>query len=109
MNSALATGADATMGLFSRRCDSCGALVELPGRIGFKIKGGGAAPMLCQHCRQTDWLELRHRQPGVWSQRAIPMAAAGLGLVLMLGGVWLNRVGEPSVQDRLPAMDSPSR
>ena len=109
MDAPLATGADATMGLFSRRCDSCGALVELPGRFGFKIKGGGASPMLCQHCRQTDWMELRRRQPGVWSQRTVPMVAAGLAALMMLGGVWWNRVGAPLLQDRWPTTESPSR
>ena len=41
MATTLEMGTEAFMSLFSLKCDSCGDLIELPGRIGFKVKGGG--------------------------------------------------------------------
>ena len=102
-------GAEARMSLFSLRCDSCGVLIELPGRIGFKIKGGGDAPRLCSNCRRVEWLSHRRDQPGSWSQRTIPLFAAGLGVVLLVGGLWMKRLSQPSVQESLPASESLSR
>ena len=109
MTTTLEMGAEAFMSLFSLKCDSCGALIELPGRIGFKVKGGGDAPMLCSSCRRTDWLKHRRDLPGSWSQRTIPLVAAGLGFLLVCGGLWMQRISGPSAQESLPASESLSR
>ena len=109
MTTTLEMGDEAFMSLFSLKCDSCGALIELPGRIGFKVKGGGDAPMLCSSCRRTDWLKHRRDLPGSWSQRTIPLVAVGLGVLLVCGGLWIKRLGRPSTQESLPASESLSR
>ena len=109
MATTLEMGAEAFMSLFSLKCDSCGALIELPGRIGFKVKGGGDAPRLCRNCRRVEWLNHRRDQPSSWSQRTIPLFAAGLGVVLLVGGLWMKRLSQPSVQESLPANESLSR
>ena len=109
MTTTLEMGAEAFMSLFSLKCDSCGALIELPGRIGFKSKGGGDAPRLCRNCRRKDWLNHRRDLPGSWSQRTIPLVAAGLGVLLVCGGLWMKRFSGPSAQESLPSPESLSR
>ena len=109
MTTTLEMGAEAFMSLFSLKCDSCGALIELPGRIGFKSKGGGDAPRLCSNCRRKDWLNHRRDLPGSWSQRTIPLVAAGLGVLLVCGGLWMKRFSGPSAQESLPSRESLSR
>ena len=102
-------GAAASMSLFSTRCTRCGALIELPGRIGFKIKGGGDAAVVCRNCRRSDWLNRRQGRQGAWSQRTIPLIAIGLGVLLASGGVWLSRISGSQSQESLPAVESLSR
>ena len=102
-------GAAARMSLFSTRCTRCGALIELPGRIGFKIKGGGDAAVVCRNCRRSDWLNRRQGRQGTWSQRTIPLIAIGLGVLLASGGVWLSRISGSQRQESLPAVESLSR
>ena len=109
MTTTLEMGAEAFMSLFSLKCDSCGALIELPGRIGFKSKGSGDAPRLCSNCRRKDWLNHRRDLPGSWSQRTIPLVAAGLGVLLVCGGLWMKRLSVPSAQESLPSRESLSR
>ena len=109
MTTTLEMGAEAFMSLFSLKCDSCGALIELPGRIGFKSKGSGDAPRLCSNCRRKDWLNHRRDLPGSWSQRTIPLVAAGLGVLLVCGGLWMKRFSGPSAQESLPSRESLSR
>ena len=109
MTTTLEMGAEALMSLFSLKCDSCGALIELPGRIGFKIKGSGDSPTLCSSCRRSDWLNQRRDLPGGWTRRSIPLVAAGLGVLLVCGGLWMKRISGPSAQESLPATESLSR
>ena len=109
MTTTLEMEAEALMSLFSLKCDSCGAFIELPGRIGFKIKGSGDSPTLCSRCRRSDWLNHRRGLPGGWSRRSIPLVAAGLGFLLVFGGLWMKRISGPSAQESLPATESLSR
>ena len=97
------------MSLFSTRCTRCGALIELPGRIGFKIKGGGDAAIVCRRCRRSDWLNRRRGGQGTWPQRTIPLAAIGLAVLLASGGVWWSRLSGSQSQESLPAVESLSR
>ena len=103
------SGVEASMGLFSSRCTSCGALIELPGRIGFRSKGGGDVSMLCRRCRQVAWLSRRDGRPGRWTQRSIPLVAIGLGVLLAAAGVRLHRSGGLWGQGSFPAAESLSR
>ena len=83
------------MSVFALRCRQCGALVDIPGRFGFKLKNAGIDSTICQSCRQKKFLSNRNdRQSsasvsGDQRRRWIPAAAlmiavavAGTGLIL---------------------------
>ena len=80
------------MSVFALRCRQCGALVDIPGRFGFKLKNAGIDSTICQGCRQKKFLNDRQSSPsdsGDQRRRWIPAAAiiiafaiVGIGLVL---------------------------
>ena len=102
------------MTVFSLRCSSCDAAVEIHGRLGFKLKNSGSGTVLCRRCRQRSFLEARGRQLGeqqnkisaVLKRRLIPITAVVLAAALIMGTAFLSRNRS---QDALPATESPSR
>jgi len=105
------------MTVFSLRCSSCDAAVEIHGRLGFKLKNAGSGTVLCQRCRQRSFLEARGRQlgeennkiSGVLKRRLIPMTAVVLAVGLIIGTAFLGLNRSQDAQDALPARESPSR
>lgn len=105
------------MTVFSLRCSSCDAVVEIHGRLGFKLKNAGSGTVLCQRCRQRSFLEARGRQlgeqqnniSGGLKRRLIPMTAVVMAFVLIIGTAFLGRNRFQDAQDALPAKASPSR
>ena len=104
------------MPVFSLPCSSCGTPVEIPGRYGFKLKNAGITNTVCTQCRQVAFLASRRdnlsSQIALESRpdrrRLIPFTAAVAALALLIGGVvWRSAV--PTVQEALPASESPSR
>ena len=104
------------MAVFSLPCSSCGTLVEIPGRYGFKLKNAGITNTVCTQCRQGAFLDSRRDNIsgqislGTWpdQRRLIPFTAAVAALALLIGGVvWRSAV--PLAQDTLPASESPSK
>ena len=83
------------MSVFALPCRQCGALVDIPGRFGFKLKNAGIESTICQSCRQKKFLSDRNDRQSSDSDRVdqrrrwIPAAAiiiafaiVGIGLVL---------------------------
>ena len=105
------------MTVFSLRCSSCDAVVEIHGRLGFKLKNAGSGTVLCQRCRQRSFLEARGRQlrehqkniSGGLKRRLIPMTAVVMAFVLIIGTAFLGRNRSQDAQHALPAKASPSR
>ena len=104
------------MAVFSLPCSSCGTPVEIPGRYGFKLKSAGVTNTVCTRCRQGAFLA--SRRDNISSQialtassdrrRLIPFTAAVAALALLIGGVVWRSAG-PTVQEALPAIESPSK
>ena len=105
------------MTVFSLRCSSCDAAVEIHGRLGFKLKNAGSGTVLCQRCRQRSFLEARGLQlgeennniSGVLKRRLIPLTAVVLAVGLIIGTAFLGLNPSQDAQDALPARESPSR
>ena len=104
------------MTVFSLPCSSCGTLVEIQGRYGFKLKSAGITNTVCTRCRQGAFLASRRDNftgqiavgPSPDQRRLIPLAAAVAALALLIGGVvWRSAV--PTAQEALPVSESPSR
>ena len=104
------------MAVFSLPCSSCGTPVEIPGRYGFKLKSAGVTNTVCTRCRQGAFLASRRdnlSSPIALASnsdrcRLIPLTAAVAALALLIGGVvWRSAV--PTVQEALPASESPSK
>ena len=106
------------MTVFSLRCSSCDAAVEIHGRLGFKLKNAGSSgTVLCQRCRQRSFLEARGLQlgednnniSGVLKRRLIPLTVVVLAVGLIIGTAPLGLNPSQDAQDALPARESPSR
>ena len=104
------------MAVFSLPCSSCGTPVEIPGRYGFKLKSAGVTNTVCTRCRQGAFLASRRdnlSSPIALAsrpdrRRLIPLTAAVAALALLIGGVvWRSAV--PTLQEALPASESPSK
>ena len=104
--------------MFSLTCRSCGALVEIPGRYGFKLKNAGLNTTLCTNCRQQgfwrsrlDSLRLDGEQSQSASQRRLlPITVIVLALGLIAAGFWLRRnAPQPVSPQDNPAVVDPSR
>ena len=108
------------MAVFSLPCRSCGELVDIPGRYGFKLKNAGLSETLCNSCRRGGFLQAR--QDGLnaagdvavrpSTRRLIPAMAAALLVLITAVGLWLQRgAWAPSAggQDGVTGLDSPSR
>lgn len=101
--------------MFSLTCRSCGALVEIPGRYGFKLKNAGVNTTLCTSCRQQGFLRSRldglgldgNQRENPSQRRLLPIAVVVLALALMTVGVWLRRnAPQPAtLQDNPAAVD----
>ena len=104
-----------TMSVFTLRCSSCGAAVEIPGRFGFKLKSSGAGRLLCQRCRQSSFLKARQEQldqaieAEIQRMRWVPAAAVVLALTLAISLVWWHQGQQNRPQDSLPERVSSSR
>ena len=104
------------MAVFCLSSSSCGAPVEIAGRYGFKLKSAGVTNTVCTRCRQGAFLASRRDnlssqialEPRPDRRRLIPFTAAVVALVLLIGGiVWRSAL--PTVQEALPANESPSK
>ena len=103
------------MSVFTLRCSSCGAAVEIPGRFGFKLKSSGAGTLLCQRCRQSSFLKARREQLDqaieveVQRMRWVPALAVALALTLAISLVLWHQAQQNRPQDSLPERVSFSR
>ena len=103
------------MSVFTVPCSSCGAAVEIPGRLGFKLKSSGAGRLLCRRCRQSSFLKVRRQQLArdvgnqTLLQRSVPWAAVLISLALTAALVWWHQAHSNHPQDALPERVSPSR
>lgn len=86
------------MSVFALRCRQCGALVDIPGRFGFKLKNAGIDSTICQSCRQKKFLSDRNdRQSsasdssGDQRRRWIPAAALMIAVAVAGTGLFLTR------------------
>ena len=108
------------MAVFSLPCRSCGDLVDIPGRYGFKLKNAGLSETLCDSCRRGGFLQARqvglsvadHTDVKPATRRLIPLVAIVLLALITSVGLWLQRgAGAPpaGVQEAVTGFDSPSR
>ena len=105
--------------VFTLTCRSCGNPIEIPGRFGFKLKNAGLSTTLCSSCRQAGFLKTReeginHIQTTGDSpaqRRVLPGLVLVATAALLIGGLWLQKNGNPFTQgqDPLPTSASPSR
>ena len=92
--------------------------VEIPGRIGYKLKNSGNNTLLCRSCRQNNFhksrdagVKLKFKSSnGLDKQRLIPAGVALITLLLVISGLWLRQLQdvESAVQDAVPLRESPS-
>ncbi|MAR07472.1 MAG: hypothetical protein CL862_10255 [Cyanobium sp. NAT70] len=92
--------------------------VEIPGRIGYKLKNSGNNTLLCRSCRQNNFRKNRdadlklkiQSSVDLTKQRLIPAGVAMIALLLVIGGLWLRQLQdvESAVQDTVPLRESPS-
>ena len=103
------------MSVFTLPCSSCGAAVEIPGRLGFKLKSSGAGKLLCRRCRQSSFLQVRREQLArdvgkqTLLRRSVPWSAGLISLALTVVLVWWHQAHSNHLQDALPERVSPSR
>ena len=103
------------MSVFTLRCSSCGAAVEIPGRFGFKLKSSGAVSYTHLTLRQSSFLKARREQLDqaieveIQRMRWVPALAAVLALTLAISLVWWHQAQQNRPQDSLPERVSSSR
>jgi len=103
------------MSVFTLPCSSCGEAVEIPGRLGFKLKSSGAGRLLCRRCRQNSFVKTRREQLArdvgkqTLLRRSLPGAAILISVALTAGLVWWHQAHSNHRQDALPEGVSPSR
>ena len=104
-----------TMSVFTLRCSSCGAAMEIPGRFGFKLKSSGAGRLFCQRCRQSRFLKARREQLDqaiegeTLLRRSFPVTALLIAVATMTGLVWWHQAHSDRLHDALPERVSPSK
>ena len=91
------------MSVFALRCRQCGALVDIPGRFGFKLKNAGIDSTICQSCRQKKFLSDRNDRQNSASvsadQRRRWIPAAALMIAVAVAGTGLILTRQASLED----------
>ena len=85
------------MSVFALRCRHCDALVDIPGRFGFKLKNAGIESTICQSCRQKKFLSDRKDTKriavdgGLQQGRWIPTLAIVIAVAIVGTGLIITR------------------